>query len=50
MIKKKRNYQNPAKNNTLQKMGITEEGIYMSDEGKKKAGLPGKKVMGLFLF
>jgi hypothetical protein len=31
-------------------MGVTEEGISMSDENKKKARLPGKKVMGLFYF
>jgi len=30
-------------------MGVTEEGISMSDESKKKAGLPDKKVMGLFV-
>jgi len=29
-------------------MVITEEGISMSEESKKKAGLPGKKVMDLF--
>jgi hypothetical protein len=31
-------------------MGVTEEGTSMSDDGKKKAGLPGKKVMGFFYF
>ena len=31
-------------------MGVTEEGTSMSDESKKKAGLPGKKVAGLFCF
>jgi len=31
-------------------VGVTEEGIIMSDENKNKAGLPGKKVMGLFCF
>jgi hypothetical protein len=31
-------------------MGVTEEGIFMSDESKKKAGLPSKKVIGLFCF
>jgi hypothetical protein len=29
-------------------MGITKEGTSMSDENKNKAGLPGKKVKGLF--
>jgi len=30
-------------------MGITEEGTYMGDESKRKAVLPGKKVIGLFI-
>jgi hypothetical protein len=34
----------------VEKMGVTEEGISMSDESKKKAGLPDKKVKGLFCF
>jgi hypothetical protein len=31
-------------------MGVTEEGICMSDVNKKKAGLPDKKVIGFFCF
>jgi len=31
-------------------MGVTGEGTSMSDEGKKKAGLPDKKGDGPFLF
>jgi hypothetical protein len=31
-------------------MGVTDEGIAMSDESKKKVGLPGKKVIGFFYF
>ena len=31
-------------------MGFTEEGIFMSDESKKKAALPDEKVKGLFYF
>jgi len=31
-------------------MGVTEEGTSMSDENKNKAGSPGKKVIGLFVF
>ncbi len=31
-------------------MGVTEEGTPMSDENKKKAGLPEIKVMGRFYF
>ena len=31
-------------------MGNTEEGISMNDENKKKARLPGIKVIGLFCF
>ena len=30
-------------------MGVTEEGTSMSDETKKKAGLPNKKLMGFFV-
>ena len=46
---KKRTYQNPANNNRIKKMGVTEEGS-MSDEKKKKAELPDIKVRGLFCF
>jgi len=31
-------------------MGVTEEGISLSDENKNKAGLPDIKVMGLFFW
>jgi len=31
-------------------MGVTEEGNSMTDESKKKAGLPDIKVIGLFCF
>jgi len=31
-------------------MGVTEEGTSMINDGKNKAGLPDKKVMGLFSF
>jgi hypothetical protein len=31
-------------------MGVTEEGIFMSDESKKKAGLPDNKGERAFLF
>jgi hypothetical protein len=36
---------------TLQNLGVIRGKMTsMSDENKKKAGLPDKKVMGLFLF
>jgi len=31
-------------------MGVTEEGTSMSDDGKKKAGLPNDKVRSFFYF
>jgi len=39
-VKKKRNYQTPSTNNRRKKMGVIEEGTFMSDESLKKAGLP----------
>jgi hypothetical protein len=40
---------NPEANNCSQQMGVTEEGTFRVMR-IKKAGLPGKKVKGLFCF
>jgi hypothetical protein len=34
----------------VKKLGVAEEGPSLSDGSKKMAGLPGKKVIGLFCF
>jgi hypothetical protein len=47
---KKTKYQNPETDNRNKKMGVTEEGNYMDDKNKKKAGLPNKKGDGPFVF